>query len=142
MSTERQDPLHEGVFCVGDAAGQCLPMTAEGIRSAIFCGVHCGQALAAALAGHSTVDEAQGRYRVAVQQLACYHDRLRVIQGAIAWAPEWLRAAAGQIAARRPVTHYLMDHYLGHTGGIAAVPAAIPGPRPRRVALRRRGEPA
>lgn len=59
------------LFVVGDAAGQVLPGTAEGIRPALHFGAHLGSALADALAGRSTLDEARRRY----VELAARHDR-------------------------------------------------------------------
>jgi len=108
------------VFRVGDAAGQCLPMTAEGIRTAIYCGIGCGQALAAALAGTISAEEARARYAAQVGGLARYHRRLRKMEAAIAWAPEWLRATTAWVAARPRMTDWLMDHYLGNTGWVSA----------------------
>ena len=35
----------DGVFFVGDSAGHCLPLTAEGIRTALYFGIACGREL-------------------------------------------------------------------------------------------------
>ena len=35
----------DGVFFVGDSAGHCLPLTAEGIRTALYFGLACGREL-------------------------------------------------------------------------------------------------
>ena len=35
----------DGVFFVGDSAGHCLPLTAEGIRTALYFGISCGREL-------------------------------------------------------------------------------------------------
>jgi flavin-dependent dehydrogenase len=53
----------DGVFFVGDSAGHCLPLTAEGIRTALYFGIACGRELRGVIAG------AQPR----VQALANYH---------------------------------------------------------------------
>ena len=37
----------DGVFFVGDSAGHCLPLTAEGIRTALYFGLACGRELRA-----------------------------------------------------------------------------------------------
>jgi menaquinone-9 beta-reductase len=52
----------DGVFFVGDSAGHCLPLTAEGIRTALYFGIACGRELAAVLAGHRTRGHALERY--------------------------------------------------------------------------------
>src|SRR2546423_8128345 len=51
-----------GVFFVGDSAGHCLPLTAEGIRTAFYFGIACGRELRAVLEGGRTRDEALRRY--------------------------------------------------------------------------------
>ena len=33
----------DGIFFVGDSAGHCLPLTAEGIRTALYFGIACGR---------------------------------------------------------------------------------------------------
>ena len=45
----------DGVFFVGDSAGHCLPLTAEGIRTALYFGIACGRELRAVLDGRQDV---------------------------------------------------------------------------------------
>ena len=52
----------DGVFFVGDSAGHCLPMTAEGIRTALYFGVYLGRELRAVLDGRQDVRHALRRY--------------------------------------------------------------------------------
>ncbi len=54
--------VEDGVFFVGDSAGHCLPLTAEGIRTALYFGLACGRELRAVLAGTSTREQALRRY--------------------------------------------------------------------------------
>jgi flavin-dependent dehydrogenase len=49
-------------FFVGDSAGHCLPLTAEGIRTALYFGIACGRELASVLAGERTKAAALKRY--------------------------------------------------------------------------------
>ena len=51
------------VFVVGDAAGQCLPLTAEGIRPALFFGLACGGIIQRVLEGALTLEEGLEAYR-------------------------------------------------------------------------------
>src|SRR5215210_8832746 len=44
----------DGVFFVGDSAGHCLPLTAEGIRTAFYFAIACGRELRAVLEGRRT----------------------------------------------------------------------------------------
>jgi menaquinone-9 beta-reductase len=57
-----RDATEQDVFFVGDSAGHCLPLTAEGIRTALYFGVACGRELRAVVDGHATRELALGRY--------------------------------------------------------------------------------
>ena len=46
-----RDAAEDGVFFVGDSAGHCLPLTAEGIRTAFYFGIACGRELRAVRRG-------------------------------------------------------------------------------------------
>jgi len=52
----------DGVFFVGDSAGHCLPLTAEGIRTALYFGIACGRELRAVLEGRRPIASALTRY--------------------------------------------------------------------------------
>src|SRR5918997_42527 len=49
-----RDATEDGLFFVGDSAGHCLPLTAEGIRTAFHFGIACGRELRAVVEGCST----------------------------------------------------------------------------------------
>src|SRR5437763_15851856 len=57
-----RDATEDGVFFVGDSAGHCLPLTAEGIRTAFYFGTACGRELRAVLDGARTREDALRRY--------------------------------------------------------------------------------
>jgi menaquinone-9 beta-reductase len=57
-----REATEDGVFFVGDSAGQCLPLTAEGIRTAFYFGIACGRELRAVVEGRRTAAEALTRY--------------------------------------------------------------------------------
>jgi flavin-dependent dehydrogenase len=54
--------VEDGVFFVGDSAGHCLPLTAEGIRTALYFGLACGRELRAVCAGERSRAQALRRY--------------------------------------------------------------------------------
>jgi flavin-dependent dehydrogenase len=54
--------VEDGVFFTGDSAGHCLPLTAEGIRTALYFGLACARELRPVLDGHSTCEQALSRY--------------------------------------------------------------------------------
>jgi flavin-dependent dehydrogenase len=51
-----------GVFFVGDSAGHCLPLTAEGIRTALYFGVALGRELRAVVEGRQDREAAAATY--------------------------------------------------------------------------------
>jgi digeranylgeranylglycerophospholipid reductase len=51
-----------GVFFVGDSAGHCLPLTAEGIRTALYFGIALGRELRAVHEGRQDREQAAARY--------------------------------------------------------------------------------
>jgi flavin-dependent dehydrogenase len=57
-----RDSVEDGIFFAGDSAGHCLPLTAEGIRTALYFGVACGRELRSVLEGHKTREQALGSY--------------------------------------------------------------------------------
>jgi menaquinone-9 beta-reductase len=50
------------VFFAGDSAGHCLPLTAEGIRTALYFGIELGRELRAVVEGRQTREQAAARY--------------------------------------------------------------------------------
>ena len=57
-----RDATEDGVFFVGDSAGHCLPLTAEGIRTALYFGLAAGRELRAVVQGKQTREQALRRY--------------------------------------------------------------------------------
>ena len=60
------DPIRDGMFVVGDAAGQCLPVSGEGIRPALVFGQLAGRLAERVRVGELTLDQALSRYRAYV----------------------------------------------------------------------------
>jgi flavin-dependent dehydrogenase len=54
--------IEDGIFFTGDSAGHCLPLTAEGIRTALYFGLACGRELRAVVEGQRTREQALQSY--------------------------------------------------------------------------------
>jgi len=54
--------VEDGVFFVGDSAGHCLPLSVEGIRTALYFGIACGRELRDVLEGRCDRATALRRY--------------------------------------------------------------------------------
>ncbi len=88
-----------GVFFVGDSAGHCLPLTAEGIRPAFYFALALGRELRAALAGHSTREQALARY-------GAFSRRHALQFGFMLWAQH----LAGRTTGRAPL-NWLVERF-------------------------------
>ena len=112
------------IFAVGDAAGQCLPLTAEGIRPALYFGGECGALVQAVLEGRLTLADALARYRALVDGYRWAYRVLAVAQWLAAHAPTRFFALVSDLANRRPFRPRWWPRY-GCFGRIER--AAVPG---------------
>ncbi len=87
--------VEDGIFFAGDSAGHCLPLSAEGIRTALYFGIACGRELRTVLAGARTRDQALRSY-------AAFSD-------AHEWKFRWLLRAQRAVPRLAPrLTHALV----------------------------------
>jgi len=121
--------VEDGVFFVGDSAGHCLPLTAEGIRPAFYFGIACGRELRAVLEGRSDRGTALRRYGEFSDEHAwAYRWLYRSQQSVRHWHKLGGRPADGvALGLRRPgLATWAFQHYLD----IAPPSAALPAPPP------------
>jgi menaquinone-9 beta-reductase len=84
----RLDAAIDGaVFRVGDAGGQCLPVTGEGIRPALVFGEIAGRLVRQVLAGDMELGDALSAFRRQVARRAPYYGFLRLVQAAFLGIP-------------------------------------------------------
>src|SRR6185312_2371035 len=127
----------DGVFFAGDSAGHCLPLTAEGIRTALYFGIACGRELRAAVTGARTREQALRGYG----SFSDSHERkfrwLLHVQRAIGQITP-SRAATQVVRAfeSRRLTRWAFDHYVANAP--PSYVAAGPGGGSARAAARRR----
>jgi menaquinone-9 beta-reductase len=102
----------DGVFFVGDSAGHCLPLTAEGIRTALYFGIACGRELRGVIAGDRTRAQALANYhRFSAGHAFQFQSMLRVQRLIPRLAPRLLAPALRAMSAKRFVD-WSFDHYL------------------------------
>ena len=124
-----RDATEDGVFFVGDSAGHCLPLTAEGIRTALYFGIACGRELRGVLAGEQPREQALARYHA----FSAGHARpYRWMLGVQRLIP---RVAPGLLAVslRAIDRHRFIDWAFGHYLDVAHPDFAA---RPERPAAR------
>jgi menaquinone-9 beta-reductase len=107
-----REATEDGIFFVGDSAGHCLPLTAEGIRTAFYFGIACGRELRAVVEGRRTAAEALTRYH----DFSAAHERkfrwmLRA-QRLIPGVPPRLLGGALHAMQRRRFVDWSFGHYL------------------------------
>ncbi|HEU4438899.1 MAG TPA: NAD(P)/FAD-dependent oxidoreductase [Methylomirabilota bacterium] len=96
-------PTTDGIFAVGDAAGQCLPLTAEGIRPALYFGGECGRIVQGILDGRQSREVGLEAYRRLVARYRRPYRILRFAQWMAAHTPTRWFALVTQLAATRPL---------------------------------------
>jgi flavin-dependent dehydrogenase len=128
--------VEDGVFFVGDSAGHCIPLTAEGIRTAFYFGIACGRELREVVAGKRSRDSALARYGAfSDSHEPKFRWMLRVQQGVPRLWPRALRAGVRTLENPRLVG-WAFNRYLGIAHPGFAGPA--PAPRSRRKPVRER----
>jgi flavin-dependent dehydrogenase len=90
------------VFAVGDAAGQCLPLTAEGIRPALYFGGECGRIVQRVLDGTQSLEAGLEAYRRLVERYRWPYRVLQFAQWMAAHTPTRWFGAVTELAATRP----------------------------------------
>jgi menaquinone-9 beta-reductase len=121
-----REATEDGVFFVGDSAGHCLPLTAEGIRTAFYFGIACGRELRAVVHGRRTAAEALTRYHdFSAAHVWKFRWMLRAQRLIPRVPPRLLGPALGAMQWRR-----FVDWSFGHYLRIAPPEFAAPGPPP------------
>ena len=99
--------VEDDVFFAGDSAGHCLPLTAEGIRTALYFGLACGRELRSVIEGTRSRAEALRRYGA----FSAAHAKKFALDAA---------RAAGRRVASRPAARSPRSCACSRTSGCAA----------------------
>jgi flavin-dependent dehydrogenase len=126
--------VEDGIFFAGDSAGHCLPLTAEGIRTALYFGLACGRELRAVVEGKRTREQAAGRYGAFSASHARKFGWLLGAQRAIGrLTPTPVVSGMVRAVANPRIASWIFNHYL------EIAPSSFVEAGPRRLA---RGRPA
>jgi digeranylgeranylglycerophospholipid reductase len=104
--------IEDEIFFVGDSAGHCLPLTAEGIRTAFYFGIACGRELRSALEGRITRHEALHRYGAFSDRHLWHYAWLLRVQRLVPRVPPRLLAAALRGMSLDGFVRWSFTHYL------------------------------
>jgi len=120
-----RDATADDIFFVGDSAGHCLPLTAEGIRTAFYFGIACGRELRRVLEGRSTRETALRRYGDFSARHRWHFDWMLRVQRLVPRVPPRLLAVALTGMERESFVSWSFGHYLR-----IAHPSFARAPRP------------
>jgi digeranylgeranylglycerophospholipid reductase len=107
-----RDATEDGVFFAGDSAGHCLPLTAEGIRTALYFGIACGRELRAVLTGQQTRGQALARYHAFSAGHARPFRWMLHVQRLIPRVPPRVLGASLRAIDRKRFIDWAFGHYL------------------------------
>jgi menaquinone-9 beta-reductase len=116
--------VEDGVFFAGDSAGHCLPVTAEGIRTAFYFAIACGRELRAVLDGSRTRDEALARYGSFSAAHRWKYEAMLQVQHLVPRLRPRVLTGVVDLFGRAAVSHWAFRHYLE----IAPPGFALPAP--------------
>jgi len=116
--------VEDGVFFVGDSAGHCLPLTAEGIRTAFYFGIACGRELRRVVDGRAAPETAMRRYGAFSVRHAWQFRWLLRTQRLVPRVQPRVLSAALRAMERGSFVDWAFGHYLqvAHPSFAAAPP--------------------
>jgi menaquinone-9 beta-reductase len=124
-----REAAEDRLYFVGDSAGHCLPLTAEGIRTALYFGLAAGRELRAVVAGRRSADQALASYGAfSASHATAFRWMLRCQRLIPRVAPRLLGGSLRAMQSRR-----FLDWAFGHYLEIAHPRFVAAGPRPSRV---------
>jgi flavin-dependent dehydrogenase len=107
-----RDSTEDGIFFAGDSAGHCLPLTAEGIRTAFYFGIALGRELRAVVEGRSTRAAALASYHAFSAKHEWKFRWMLRTQKAVPRVPPRLLAPAIRAMGSQRFVDWSFDHYL------------------------------
>jgi digeranylgeranylglycerophospholipid reductase len=102
----------DGIFFVGDSAGQCLPLTAEGIRAALYFGIMAGNELRAVVEGRQDREQALRNYAEFVDAHEWKFRWMLRAQRLLPRLPARIQRAVIRAAGRKHFIDWAFRHYL------------------------------
>ena len=107
-----RDAIEGGVFFTGDSAGHCLPLTAEGIRTALYFGIACGRELAQVIGGRQSKGDALARYGAFSATHRWKFDSMLHVQRLVPRIPPRYLSPSLHMLATKRFVDWSFNHYL------------------------------
>jgi digeranylgeranylglycerophospholipid reductase len=102
----------DGIFFAGDSAGHCLPLTAEGIRTALYFGIACGRELRAVVEGRKRRHQALADYAAFSASHRWKFEAMLRVQRLVPRVPPRLLALMLRGMERDSFVRWSFGHYL------------------------------
>ena len=102
----------DGIFFAGDSAGHCLPLTAEGIRTALYFGLACGRELREVLEGRASREQALRRYAAFSAGHRHAFESLLFVQRLVPRVPPRVLSPALRVMSTQRFVDWSFGHYL------------------------------
>jgi flavin-dependent dehydrogenase len=120
------------VFFAGDSAGHCLPLTAEGIRTAFYFGIACGRELRRVVEGRAGRSTALRRYAAFSARHRWQFESMLRVQRLVPRVPPRMLAVALRGMSTDAFVRWAFSHYLDIAHPAYAYPSP-PQARSRRT---------
>ena len=117
-----REPTVGDLFVVGDAAGQCLPLTGEGIRPAIYFGQACGRMIQRVLEEQVSLRQGLEEYRAFVLHHRGLYRLLRLLQSLLVQGPPKLVNRLIALACREPFRSLILRGYVAFADPLRLTP--------------------
>jgi flavin-dependent dehydrogenase len=118
----------DGVFFAGDSAGHCLPLTAEGIRTALYFGIALGRELRAVVEGRQSRTAALRQYGAFSAAHRWKFEAMLRVQQLVPRVPPRVLAPALRAMSSRRFVDWSFSHYLSIAPPSFALAGAPRGP--------------
>jgi flavin-dependent dehydrogenase len=107
-----RDGVENGIFFCGDSAGHCLPLTAEGIRTAFYFGLALGNELRAVYEGEKPREQALKDYQRFTKRHFWKFNWMLRTQKLVPKLPPLPQRLFVRFVGLGPVTRWSFKHYL------------------------------
>ncbi len=108
----RDSTSADGIFFAGDSAGHCLPLTAEGIRTALYFGIALGRELRAVVDGRQSREAALRQYHAFSAAHRWKFECMLAVQKLVPRVPPRVLAPAIRAMGARKFVDWSFSHYL------------------------------
>ncbi len=123
----------DGIFFAGDSAGHCLPLTAEGIRTALYFGIALGRELRAVVEQRSTRSQALTRYHAFSAGHEWKYRAMLATQRLVPRVPPRLLGPAVRAMGAKRFIDWSFTHYFDVANPAFALARPAPSPKPARL---------